>query len=83
MVDMNIVESKHDQRCYYNSGTCVSRAIGAPAAHTLDPCWTGPWTVTKLKSPLTVAIQKGGAMKIEHVNHLHPLLETLVDDGSD
>ena len=54
-----------------------------PTAPKLDPRWTGPWTVTKLKSPLTVAIQKDSSTKVVHVNRLRPLQETLVGGGSD
>ena len=54
-----------------------------PTAPKQDPCWTGPWKATNLKSPLTVVIQKGSATKVVHVSWLCPLLETLVGDGSD
>ena len=53
-----------------------------PTAQKLDPCWTGPWTVTEIKSPITIAIARGNTTRVVHVNHICPFLEVQDSNNS-
>ena len=87
LVEAHIVRSANDQQHSYNCNPREALAIGRqlllqnPTAQKLDPRWTGPWTVTEIKSPLTIAITKGDTIRVVHVNRIHPFLEVNDSDN--
>ena len=55
---------------------------GEPRAGKLDPRWSGPWIVKKMKGSTSVLLSKGGSEQLVHVNRVWPLLtEDLEDSG--
>ena len=86
-MEANIVRSASDQQHSYNCSPREPLTIGQqvllqdPTAQKLDPRWTGPWTVTKIKSSLTVAIKRGNTTRVVHVNRVCPLLEMKDSSG--
>ena len=83
LVEANIVRSASDQQYSYNCSPCEPLTIGQqvllqdPTAQKLDP----RWTVTEIKSSLTVAIKRGNTTRVVHVNRVRPLLEMKDSSG--
>ena len=81
MVKANIIEASDRQHRTY--GNCGDKPLivgqhvllSNPTRGKLEPRWTGPWTITRLKGPTTITIQMGKALRTVHVNRLRPLLE--------
>lgn len=57
--------------------------LSDPTKGKLGPRWTGPWTVTAMKSPLTVALKMNDTERIVHINRVRPLLLEDHDNNKD
>ena len=87
IVDANMVQSSSQQQRSYRSSEhptplkCGQQVLlENPRAGKLDPRWSGPWIVKRMKGSTSMLLSKGASEQLVHVNRVRPLL---IEDSED
>ena len=81
LVEANTAQSTECQQFHYKSSQTFPQLqpnqkvlLSNPIKGKLNPRWTGPWAVLRMKSPTTVQLKMGAASRTVHINRVRPLM---------